>query len=84
MTISTRWYKRTRIWGKVRDTCALLGTGTTIGLEGAGVEGFWSYFVAIGTMLGTLTGIWMADANQDGIADIFQDDPPQKDVERNP
>lgn len=83
MTRVIKWWKRTRIWGKVRDSCALLGTGTTITLEGADVQGFWAYFVMLITVLGTLLGIWMNDANQDGIADIFQDDPAQTGVQRN-
>ena len=84
MTTIVKWWKRTKIWGKLRDTCSLLGTGTTIGLEGAGVEGFWVYIVAGATFTGTLIGIWMSDSNSDGIADIFQDDPPTTGTEREP
>lgn len=82
MTFAVRWWKRTKIWGKIRDTCSLLGTGTTVGLEGAHVEGLWVYIVAGATFGGTLIGIWMSDNNADGIADIFQDDPPKKNIER--
>lgn len=82
MTVVIRWWKRTKIWGKIRDTCALCGTGTTIGLQANGVDGWVTYLVSGATLAGTLVGIWMADSNQDGIADIFQDDPPQDNVER--
>lgn len=82
MTAAVRWWKRTKIWGKVRDSCSLLGTGTTITLEGADVQGFWAYFVMLFTVIGTLLGIWMADSNADGIADIFQDDPPSVGTQR--
>lgn len=82
MTTVVKWWKRTKIWGKIRDTFAIFGTGTTIGLEAASVEGFWSFFVASATLAGTLVGIWMSDDNQDGIADIFQDDPPVRNAER--
>jgi hypothetical protein len=73
MTTVIKWWKRTRIWGKLRDTFAVLGTGTTIGLEATDVGGFWAYVVATATLTGTIAGIWMSDENQDGIADIFQD-----------
>lgn len=82
MTTVIKWWKRTKIWGKIRDTCAVFGTGTTIGLEGAGVEGTWSFIVAGATLAGILVGIWMSDDNQDGIADIFQHDPPKTNEER--
>ncbi len=75
MTQIVKWWKRTKVWGKLRDTCSVFGTGTTIGLEAANVEGAWSYIVAGATLTGTLLGIWMSDENGDGIADIFQDTP---------
>lgn len=72
MTRIIKWWERTKIWGKLRDTCAVLGTGTTIGLEAAEVNGAWSYVVAGATLFGTVLGIWMSDDNNDGIVDIFQ------------
>jgi len=66
------WWQRSRVWGKLRDTFAVFGTGTTIGLEAGGVEGLWSYIVAGATLGGTLLGIWMSDENNNGIVDIFE------------
>jgi len=67
------WWVKAKIWGKLRDTFAVFGTGTTIGLEAANVEGTWSYIVAGATLGGTLLGIWMSDENANGIVDIFED-----------
>jgi hypothetical protein len=69
----SRYFQRTHFWGKVRDTFALFGTGTTIGLEAAHVSGFWVYVVSGSTLIGAGIAIWMDDHNKDGIADIFQD-----------
>jgi len=68
------WWVRSKIWGKLRDTFAVFGTGTTIGLEAANVEGTWSYVVAGATLGGTLLGIWMSDENNNGLVDIFETD----------
>jgi hypothetical protein len=68
----SKYWKRTFFWGKVRDTFALFGTGTSIGLEAAHVSGFWAYFVAVATLMGASIGIWMDDQNKDGVPDIFQ------------
>jgi len=68
------WWVRSKIWGKLRDTFAVFGTGTTIGLEAANVEGTWSYVVAGATLGGTLLGIWMSDENNNGLVDIFEND----------
>lgn len=67
-----KWYQRTKFWGKVRDTCSVFGTGTTIGLEAGNVEGLWAYVVAGATMIGVVLGIWMSDDNGNGVADIFE------------
>jgi len=71
------WMKST-FWKKVQDTCALFGTGTTIGLETSDINGFWSIFVAVITLIGYVLGIWFNDSDNDGIADIFQDIQPPK------
>lgn len=66
------WWHKSKFWGKLRDTFAVFGTGTTIGLEAAKVEGVWSYVVAGATLGGTLLGIWMSDDNNNGLVDIFE------------
>jgi len=66
------WWQKSKIWGKLRDTFAVFGTGTTIGLEVANVEGLWSYLVSGATLGGTMLGIWMSDENSNGIVDIFE------------
>jgi len=68
-----RWWTKAKIWGKLRDTFAVFGTGTTIGLEAASVEGLWAYVVAGTTLGGTLLGIWMSDENNNGVVDLFED-----------
>ena len=67
------WWQKSKIWGKVRDTFAVFGTGTTIGLEIGKVEGLWSLVVGGATLGGTLLGIWMSDDNNNGLVDLFED-----------
>lgn len=78
MTKIIRYWMKTKFWSKVRDTTALFGTGTTIGLEAANVNGFWSIFTGVITLAGAAIGIWMADENNDGLVDLFDDINPKK------
>lgn len=73
MTKIIKYWQRHKFWGKMRDTVSVFGTGTTIGLEVADINGLWSVITAIATISGTILGIWMSDEDGDGLVDIFQD-----------
>lgn len=65
-------WKRAIIWTKIKDSLALGGILGQAGMEVLNTSEPIKLWVAVGTVLGYLVGMWMEDKNNDGIVDIFQ------------
>ncbi len=73
-------WKKAFLWTKIKDTLGLGGIIAQGGIEAfnqAGIEAFKvnpkvQLFVAAGTAIGYLVGMWMEDRDKDGIVDLFQ------------
>lgn len=65
-------WKKAILWTKIKDTFALGGILSQAGMEVLHTNEKIQFYVAIGTVLGYLVGMWMEDKDRDGIVDIFQ------------
>lgn len=65
-------WKRAIIWVKIKDSLALGGILGQAGMEVLNTSEAIKLWVAVGTVLGYLVGMWMEDKNNDGIVDLFQ------------
>lgn len=72
------YWRRTEFWGKFRDSFAVLGSFAQLIMNAGNESGItdidpiWIVSSALMTMMGTLTGIWMTDKNNDGVVDMFE------------
>lgn len=65
-------WKKALLWTKVKDSLALGGILGQAGMEALNTNPKIQMWVAVGTVLGYLVGMWMEDKNNDGIVDIFE------------
>lgn len=74
MTKIKRWYTKIGVWTKIKYSLALLGAGSegVLYLGDAPKGVMWVVFWA--TILGGLISVWFEDKDNDGIADVFEDD----------
>jgi len=70
-------WKRTIFWTKVKDSLAIGAILSQAGLEVGNASEAVKLFVAGGSILAYLVGMWMEDKNADGIVDIFEDNKPK-------
>lgn len=65
-------WKRATFWVKLKDSFALGGLLGQAGMEVIATNEMVKIWVAIGTILGYLIGMWMSDENKDGVVDLFE------------
>ena len=65
-------WKKAILWTKIKDTFALGGILGQAGMEALNTNQTIQMWVAVGTVIGYLVGMWMEDKDRDGIVDIFQ------------
>lgn len=65
-------WRKAILWTKIKDTLALGGILGQAGMEALNTNQKIQLYVAVGTVLGYVVGMWMEDKNNDGIVDIFQ------------
>lgn len=65
-------WKKAILWTKIKDTFALGGILGQAGMEVLNTNQSIQMWVAVGTVIGYLVGMWMEDKDRDGIVDIFQ------------
>lgn len=73
MTLVKYWQK-TSFWSKVEKSFMYIGSTITGGLVITEVSKPLTIISIVITILGGLLGFWMADANSDGVVDLFEPD----------
>lgn len=63
---------KTSFWKRVKDSVALIGTGTEFGLVLSEASHTWMLVTSVATFAVYILGIWMEDKDNNGTIDIFE------------
>lgn len=70
-----KFWKRITFWEAVKRTFATFSGPAVMGVNEFGAADKWVVMAGVLAMLGGVLSIWMTDINNNGVVDLFEDQP---------